>query len=99
MEGSLTVFGKNGTIKIGGEYLDRIDYQVIDKYVIGQLEQSREANTYKGYQGSMSNHDKMYAHVADVLAGKIPNGFTGNDGVKIVEIIERIYNSARKSNS
>ncbi len=45
----------------------------------------------KPNEGSMSNHDKVYENVVDVLIkdGKIATG--GLDGLKTVEIIERIY--------
>jgi len=31
MEGSLTIFGENGTVKIGGQYLNELEYQAIEK--------------------------------------------------------------------
>ncbi|MDP4215103.1 MAG: Gfo/Idh/MocA family oxidoreductase [Bacteroidota bacterium] len=34
MEGSLTIFGEKGTVKIGGQYLNELEYQDIEGYVI-----------------------------------------------------------------
>ena len=37
MEGSLTIFGEKGTVKIGGQYLNELEYQRIDNYKIEQI--------------------------------------------------------------
>ncbi len=49
---------------------------------------------YGKYTGSMSNHKQVYENVIDVLTnnGKITTN--GYEGMKTVEIIEKIYNSA-----
>jgi UDP-N-acetyl-2-amino-2-deoxyglucuronate dehydrogenase len=93
MEGSLTIFGENGTVKIGGQYLNTLEYQDIKDYTIDHLSEGNKANNYGTYQGSMSNHDKVYDNVLDVLqhnAAMVAGGF---DGLKTVEIIEKIYSS------
>ena len=94
MEGSLTVFGEKGTVKVGGQYLNVLEYQEIENYVIKDIPQSGPANNYGSYQGSMSNHDKVYENVVDVLSngGTITTNFL--DGLKTVQIIEKIYSNA-----
>ncbi len=67
MEGSLTIFGEKGTVKIGGQYLNELEYQNIENYTIQNLPPGNTANNYGNYQGSMSNHDKIYENVVDVL--------------------------------
>ena len=94
MEGSVTIFGEKGTVKIGGEYLNRIDYQDIEGYVIPELPQGKGANQYGTYQGSMSNHDKVYENLVGFLQNKEPVYISSLEGLKTVEIIEKIYNSA-----
>ena len=37
MEGSLTIFAEKGTVKIGGQYLNELEYQNIDGYRIENL--------------------------------------------------------------
>jgi predicted dehydrogenase len=91
MEGSLTVFGEKGTVKIGGQYLNVLEYQNIENYEIKGLPESRPANNYGFYQGSMSNHDKVYENVIDVLNHNGKIAANGYEGMKTVEIIERIY--------
>lgn len=95
MEGSLTVFGEKGTVKIGGQYLNVLEYQCIENYVMKDIKEVRPANDYGFYQGSMSNHDKVYENVADVLLHKGTVATNGFEGLKTVEIIERIYKSAK----
>lgn len=94
MEGSLTVFGEKGTVKIGGQYLNELVYQEIQGYVIAGLPVGNPPNDYGAYEGSMSNHGEVYAHLIKALGdtGNIPtNSF---EGLKTVEIIEKIYQSA-----
>jgi UDP-N-acetyl-2-amino-2-deoxyglucuronate dehydrogenase len=95
MEGSLTVFGEKGTIKIGGQYLNRIEYQEIENYALVDVQEGSAANDYGGYQGTMSNHDKVYENMINYLQQKEPIYVDKEDGLKTVEIIEKIYKSAR----
>ncbi len=95
MEGSITVFGEKGTVKVGGQYLNVLEYQHIDGYQIKDMPESAPANDYGFYQGSMSNHDKVYANVIDVLLKNASIATSGSEGQKTVGIIERIYASAR----
>jgi UDP-N-acetyl-2-amino-2-deoxyglucuronate dehydrogenase len=93
MEGSITVFGEHGTVKVGGEYLNTLEYQQIDDYVIPALNKGNLANQYGGYSGSMSNHDKVYDNVLAVLAGKEKVATSGLEGKSTVQLIEKIYNN------
>ena len=94
MEGSLTIFGEKGTVKIGGQYLNELEYQQIQDYVIADLPIGNTANEYGFYQGSMSNHDKVYQNLVDVIQNNAAMAASSNDGLKTVEIIERIYAAA-----
>ena len=95
MEGSLTIFGEKGTVKIGGQYLNEMEYQSIEGHVIENLPSGNPANNYGKYQGSMSNHDKVYQNVVEVLTQQGVIATNGFEGLKTVEIIEKIYSSAR----
>jgi UDP-N-acetyl-2-amino-2-deoxyglucuronate dehydrogenase len=96
MEGSLTIFGENGTVKIGGQYLNELEYQNIKDFKITDLPEGNPPNNYGQYSGSMSNHDKVYENVVDVLLNKGTIGTNGFEGLKTVEIIDKIYSSARR---
>jgi predicted dehydrogenase len=97
MEGSLTIFGENGTVKIGGQYLNQIDYQNIKDFEFKDLPIGNTANNYGDYQGSMSNHDLVYENLVDVLFNGASKTTTSFEGLKTVEIIDKIYCSARKN--
>lgn len=91
MEGSITIFGEKGTVKIGGQYLNVLEYQNIEGYEIKDLPMGNKPNDYGAYQGSMSNHDLVYQNLVDVLlnGGEISTNMF--EGLKTVEIIDKIY--------
>lgn len=97
MEGSITVFGEKGTVKIGGQYLNVLEYQSIEGHEIKGLPESRPANDYGFYQGSMSNHGKVYENVIDVLTSGGTIAANAFEGMKTVEIIENIYKSMEEN--
>ena len=91
MEGSITLICERGTVKIGGKYMNTVEYQHgIDL----KCEQSAPANNYGDYEGSMSNHDKMIDNViANILDGT-DTIVNAKEGAQTVELIERIYETA-----
>jgi predicted dehydrogenase len=91
MEGSLTIFGTKGTVKVGGQYLNELEYQNIEGYTIKDLPKGNPPNSYGKYTGSMSNHDKVYENVTDVLLNRGSIATNGFEGLKTVEIIDKIY--------
>ena len=90
----MAIFGEKGTVKIGGQYLNVLEYQQIDDHVISNLPAGNKANEYGSYQGSMSNHDKVYKNLVDVINNNAEISAGSRDGLKTVEIIERIYAAA-----
>lgn len=97
MEGSLTIFAEKGTVKIGGQYLNELEYQNIEGLVIKDLPAGNAANNYGQYQGSMSNHDKVYENVIDVLQNDSSISTNSFEGLKTVEIIDKIYQAANRN--
>jgi predicted dehydrogenase len=95
MEGSLTLFCEKGTVKIGGQYLNELEYQCIENYRISNLPPGNPPNNYGKYLGSMSNHDKVYDNVIDVLTKQGIIATNGFEGLKTVEIIDKIYSQMR----
>jgi UDP-N-acetyl-2-amino-2-deoxyglucuronate dehydrogenase len=95
MEGSLAIFAEKGTVKIGGQYLNELEYQSIQDFMIEGLPQGKPANQYGHYVGSMSNHDEVYGNLVDVLQNQGVIATNGFEGLKTVEIIEKIYESAQ----
>lgn len=95
MEGSITIFGENGTIKIGGQYLNELEYQNIKDFEIMDLPTGNTPNNYGNYVGSMSNHADVYKNVIEVLNSKGTISTSGFEGLKTVETIEMIYEKIR----
>lgn len=95
MEGSLTLFGSKGTVKIGGQYLNELDYQEIEGVKIRNLATSNPPNRYGHYEGSMSNHDKVYENIIETLENNGRIATSGQEALKTVEIIEKIYKASR----
>lgn len=95
MEGSITILAEKGTIKIGGQYLNTIEFQNIQDEQLPEINITAKANNYGLYQGSMSNHDKMIQNVIDVLKGKAVITTTAQEGKEVVSIIERMYESVK----
>lgn len=96
LESSITVVGSNGSVKVGGQYMDQVEVCHIKDYTMPELEETAPANDYGAYKGSANNHHFLIQNVIDTLNGK--NTITTNalEGMKVVDIIERIY-SFRKA--
>lgn len=95
MEGSITIFGEKGTVKVGGQYLNELEYQMVEDTTIDDLPEGNPPNLYEGYVGSMSNHGQVYQNVVEVLQDGGSIMTVGIEGLKTVEIIEAIYKVAK----
>jgi len=96
-ESSITIIGSNGTVKVGGQYMDTVEYCHIKNYTMPKLEPTNAANDYGTYKGSANNHPDVIANVIDTLKGRTQVSASAGDGMKVVDIIERIY-SLRQNN-
>lgn len=95
MESSITVVGTKGSLKIGGQYMNEIEYCHIEGYEMPELEETNPPNDYGPYKGSAANHHYVFENVVNVLNGTEDITATAFDGMKVVSIIERIYKAAR----
>ncbi len=91
MEGSFTIFAEHGTVKIGGQYLNELEYCQVKGITQPNLPQGNPANGYGFYSGSMSNHDKVYENLMIALQDDKHEFASAEDGLKTVEIIQKIY--------
>ena len=91
MESSITVVGEKGSIKVGGQYMDKIEYCHVENYEKPELPPSNPPNDYGTYKGSAANHHYVIENVVDTLTGKSRITTNALEGLKVVEIIERIY--------
>ncbi len=91
LESSLTIIGEKGTIKVAGQYMNEVVYCNIKDYQMPELEASAPPNDYGLYKGSAQNHHLVIQNVADTLSGHSPISTNALEGMKVVDIIERIY--------
>jgi UDP-N-acetyl-2-amino-2-deoxyglucuronate dehydrogenase len=91
LESSITVIGEKGSFKIGGQYMNEVEYCHIEGYEMPQLAAASPANDYGAYKGSAANHHYIIQNVIDTLKGRTSATTNALEGLKVVEIIERIY--------
>src|SRR6185312_6653597 len=89
-ESSITVIGQYGTVKIGGQYMDKVEYCHIKDYKMPVLADTSHANDYGTYKGSAANHHFIIENVVKTLKGNGGATTTALEGMKVVDIIERI---------
>ena len=92
LESSITIIGENGSIKIGGQYMDKVLQCTIKNYKMPKLAPINEPNNYGFYKGSAANHQHVIENVVDSLNNNKQITTKSHEGQKVVEIIERIYN-------
>lgn len=91
LESSMTIIAENGSVKIGGQYMNEVEYCHVNGYEMPQLAPAGPANDYGAYKGSAANHHYIIQNVVDNLRGTTPITTNALEGMKVVEIIERIY--------
>jgi UDP-N-acetyl-2-amino-2-deoxyglucuronate dehydrogenase len=93
LEGSITILGEHGTVRIGGlavneiqtwEFADRRDY---DEQVSAA---SYETTSVYGF-----GHPLYYRNVIDVMRGDAEPETDGREGLKSLEVLIAAYLSAR----
>lgn len=90
LEGSFSVFGEKGSVKIGGQYLNTLEWYDVEGETKPILSQAQSPNDYGYYQGSMSNHHKVYDDLVHSLNGS-GSLLEARDAIATIEIIEKIY--------
>ena len=91
LESSLTVVAERGSLKIGGQYLDKVEYCHLENYEMPALPPTNPANDYGAFQGSAANHVQVIENVVDTVLRRTTATTNALEGLKVVEIIERIY--------
>ncbi len=91
LESSMTIIGKKGSVKIGGQYMNEVEVCNIPGYEMPTLAPTNPGNDYGAYKGSAANHHFVISNVIDTLKGRTSATTNALEGLKIVEIIERIY--------
>lgn len=95
LESSITIVAENGSIKVGGQYMNEVEYCHIKDYQMPELPESSPANDYGHYKGSAANHHFVIENVVDTLKGRTVATTNALEGLKVVEIIEKIYDQKK----
>jgi len=93
LEGSFTIVGESGTVKIGGTAVNRIEHwsfadQDADDALVQQV--NTEPSSVYGF-----GHEPYYRNVLKVLNGEAVADTDGRGGRKSLELILGIYESAK----
>lgn len=92
-EGSITIIGEKGIVKVGGVAVNKIEKWEFEQYDDDDkiaLDTNYQPPNVYGY-----GHNPYYRNVVDVLLNKGVPSTDGRDGRKSVEIIQAIYRSAK----
>ncbi|MCH2214937.1 MAG: Gfo/Idh/MocA family oxidoreductase [Flavobacteriales bacterium] len=95
---SITVIGSKGSVKVGGQYMNEVEVCNVKGYEMPELRESNPANDYGAYKGSAANHHFVIENVVDTLLNRTVATTNALEGLKVVDIIERIYKVRDKNN-
>jgi len=96
LESSMTIVAENGSVKIGGQYMNEVEHCHVKDYEMPELAPTNPGNDYGAYKGSAANHHYIIENVVDVLKGRAPITTNALEGLKVVDIIEKIYLEKKK---
>jgi len=96
MESSITIVGEKGSVKVGGQYMNKVEYCNIQDYVMPELEEANPPNDYGPYKGSAANHHFVIQNVVNTLKDRTTITTNALEGMKVVDIIERIYQQKKQ---
>jgi Predicted dehydrogenases and related proteins len=91
LESSMTIVAENGSVKVGGQYMNEVEYCHIKDYTMPELAPTNPGNDYGAYKGSAQNHHYVIQNVVDVLHDGDDITTNAEEGRSVVSIIERIY--------
>jgi UDP-N-acetyl-2-amino-2-deoxyglucuronate dehydrogenase len=97
LESSITVIAENGSIKIGGQYMNEVVLCHVKGYEMPVLPPTNPSNDYGPYKGSAANHNYVIENVVNVLNSNASITTNAFEGLKVVEIINKIYSAADRS--
>jgi UDP-N-acetyl-2-amino-2-deoxyglucuronate dehydrogenase len=93
LEGSITILGENGTVKVGGVAVNEIQaWDFVDErdYDAQVKDASYETTSVYGF-----GHTQYYENVISVLRGDLEPETDGREGLKSLELLTATYLAAR----
>jgi UDP-N-acetyl-2-amino-2-deoxyglucuronate dehydrogenase len=95
LESSITIIGEKGTIKAGGQYMEKIDYFNVEGILMPEIAESLPPNQYGNWVGSAANHAFVIDNVIKALTGAPYEMASAKEAAASVDIIERVYASRK----
>lgn len=93
LEGSITILGEKGTVRIGGVAVNDIQEWIFEDSC--DYDSEIESANYQTSSVYGFGHPPYFQNVADVLRGKAEPDTDGREGLKSLELLISIYRSAR----
>jgi UDP-N-acetyl-2-amino-2-deoxyglucuronate dehydrogenase len=93
LEGSITILGEKGTVRIGGVAVNDIQHWEFDEPK--DFDQQIKTANYKTTSVYGFGHPLYYKNVIDVLHGEAEPEIDGREGLKSLELLIAAYLSAR----
>jgi len=93
LEGSITIMGDRGTVKIGGTAVNKVEHWTFDQY--DDDDKAIETATTNPPNVYGFGHEAYYHNVLAVLRGEARPDTDGRAGRKSLELILGIYESAK----
>lgn len=93
LESSMTIIAEHGSVKIGGQYMDKVEVCHIKDYEMPDLAPTNPGNDYGAYKGSAANHHYIIDNVVNVLKNRATITTNALEGLKVVDMIERMYSA------
>lgn len=93
MEGSVTILGEKGTVRLGGVALNDVQQWQFDEPHAEDVEAKASGYTISSVYGH--GHRAYYGNVVDALRGRARSETDGREGLRSLELLTAIYLSAR----
>ena len=93
LECSIAILGEKGTVKLGGRAINEIEFWEAKNCPKPKIQEK----IIPGFAGVSPNHFFVYQDILDYLQKKKKPFFSGEEALKSIEVIEAIYQSARKN--
>ncbi|WP_026310025.1 Gfo/Idh/MocA family protein [Niabella aurantiaca] len=94
LESSITIIAENGSVKVSGQYMDRIEYCHVNNYSNPDIKKIRSGSGNRtGFTDAEMNHQRFIQYMIRGIRNGDTGDSNGEDGLKVVNIIGRIYRS------
>jgi predicted dehydrogenase len=90
IESSLTIIGSKGNVKVGGQYMEKLDFVNLDQvFELPVFENITKANNYTYYKGSADKHDVFLSKVIDCIQNNKEPEIGLADELNVIHFIEQ----------